>query len=77
MTTAESIGYAPTRAEAQLIAASKTAEIRMDRSDVAALLRTLATLDERRTRAERAILRMGEDIAALRDMMEMLRLQIA
>jgi hypothetical protein len=77
VTTSESTSYSPTRSEARLIADSKNADIVMDRGDLASFLRTLASPEERRIRAERAVMRMGEDVSALRDMLEMLRLQVA
>ena len=76
MSTADSINYLPSKAEAQLIAASKNADIILDRGDMAALIRAVATIEECRLRAERNLKMMAIELAGLKDMLEMARLQL-
>ena len=76
MSTSETITYRPSRQEAREIAASKSADIVMDRADLAALIRSVASLQERQQRAARGLTNMGEELAGLRDTLEILRLQL-
>ena len=76
MSTAASVAYAPTRAEALQVSASKNADVILDHSDLAALTRGLAVIEERRQRAERGLQHMGAEVAIMRDQLEMLRLQL-
>lgn len=76
MSTVESEAYRPTRAEAQLIAAAKNADIILDRGDLAALIRAAATVEDCRIRAERNLEMMAHELAGLKDLLEMARLQL-
>jgi len=76
VSTADSTTYTPSRADAAQIVAAKSADLIMDRADLASLTRGLATIEERRQRAERGLQHMGAEIAIVRDQLEMLRLQL-
>ena len=76
MSTAESLAYTPSKAEAQQIAAAKNADIILDRGDIAALIRAAAAIEECRLRAERNLKLMSVELAGLKDLLEMARLQL-
>ena len=76
MSTVESEAYRPTKAEALLIAAAKNADVILDRGDMAALIRAVAAVEDCRLRAERNLKLMAEEIAGLKDLLEMARLQL-
>ena len=77
VSTAESLAYTPSRAEARLIAAAKNADVILDRGDMAALIRAVATVEDCRLRAERNLTMMAHELAGLKDLLEIARLQLA
>lgn len=77
MSTAETIAYcAPTKTEAKQLAALKVPAAVLDRADIASLSRAVFAIEERRAKIERSLASMAADTAGLRDILELLRMQL-
>ena len=81
MTTVKQSAYRPSAAEMREVAARIAVDapggvILLDKSDLAAMTRTLADIEDRRAKMERSLSAMGAETSALRDQLDALRLQL-